>query len=428
MANRTISDLWRTLRSFFRVEGGFEGKEISKPSTPDSGYRRFYPKSGGWYDLSSAGIETKIGDDVLLVNQTDHGFSVGNVLRRSTGTYLLAQADTEVKAEVAGIVKTVIDENNFLLGIPGSIITGLSSLTDNTVYFLSPTVAGAITDTAPDPAIYISRPVLLAFGTTSGRFLDMRGAKFQSASGVGALGEVEAGEALSEYDLIYYDQGSSSFKKSQNDGTEAEAYCCAMVIESGGIANGQTGTAIFGGQVDNAAWSVYPGQPLFVSGTAGAFTQVQPSTIGLWVRPVAIGLPSGQSIYFNPQTGWLIQSGIVPPIRLNIDGLGSVISTGVKTWRYCPDAGTIKQIIIVADQPGAIQFDIWKRPFADGVMPAVGNTICGGDYPALVATNQFGTKTTFTGWNLIINAGDIIRWNVNSCTTITKVEVTVVLE
>jgi|WetSurMetagenome_2_1015567.scaffolds.fasta_scaffold06367_3 hypothetical protein len=57
MADRTISDLIRTMRSFFRSEGGFEGKEITLPSNSQSGYQRIYPKSDGWYVLNSGGTE-----------------------------------------------------------------------------------------------------------------------------------------------------------------------------------------------------------------------------------------------------------------------------------------------------------------------------------------------------------------------------------
>jgi hypothetical protein len=59
---RSISDLWATAVEFFRSGIGFEGKETTTPSNPDSGYRRIYPKSDGlWYDLSSGGTETALG-------------------------------------------------------------------------------------------------------------------------------------------------------------------------------------------------------------------------------------------------------------------------------------------------------------------------------------------------------------------------------
>lgn len=37
------------------------GTEISTPANPASGKRKIYPKTDGWYDLDSAGLETKIG-------------------------------------------------------------------------------------------------------------------------------------------------------------------------------------------------------------------------------------------------------------------------------------------------------------------------------------------------------------------------------
>jgi hypothetical protein len=50
----------RTILDFFRIEGGIEAKEITTPDNPESGYRRLYPKSDGWYMLDSTGDEIKV--------------------------------------------------------------------------------------------------------------------------------------------------------------------------------------------------------------------------------------------------------------------------------------------------------------------------------------------------------------------------------
>jgi hypothetical protein len=60
-----------TVQAFFRTEGGIEGKEITKPSNPASGRRLIYPKTGGWYDLSSAGAESLLGNVVGPASATD---------------------------------------------------------------------------------------------------------------------------------------------------------------------------------------------------------------------------------------------------------------------------------------------------------------------------------------------------------------------
>lgn len=111
------------------------------------------------------------------VNQSAHGFSVGNVLRvqNATATYIKAQADTAANAEVVGIVSSVTDSNNFVLVMFG-YVTGLSGLTKGTIYFLSDVTAGLLTATEPTPnGVKVSKPLLVANGTTTGFFTNERG-------------------------------------------------------------------------------------------------------------------------------------------------------------------------------------------------------------------------------------------------------------
>jgi hypothetical protein len=91
-----------------------------------------------------------------------------------TNTYALAQADSEANAEVIGIVTTVTDANNFIYKTNG-MITGLSGLTAETVYYLSPSSAGALTATEPTTIGQVSKPILIATSTTAGVLLIMRG-------------------------------------------------------------------------------------------------------------------------------------------------------------------------------------------------------------------------------------------------------------
>ena len=114
------------------------------------------------------------GGSTVAIAQTSHGFSVGNVLRLSGTTYVLAKADTAADAEVAGIVASVVDANNFTLAT-GGYVTGLSGITGGTVYFLSPSSGGAITSSQPSTPGLVSKPVLIADSTSSGYFVNWRG-------------------------------------------------------------------------------------------------------------------------------------------------------------------------------------------------------------------------------------------------------------
>jgi len=124
--------------------------------------------------VPSSQLPATTGGGTFTVNQTSHGFSVGNVLTLSGTTYAKAKADTAANAEVVGIVDSVTDANNFVLRTVGKI-TGLTGLTAGTAYFLDPVTAGALTATEPTTANQVSKPLLIADTTTSGYFYNFRG-------------------------------------------------------------------------------------------------------------------------------------------------------------------------------------------------------------------------------------------------------------
>lgn len=98
------------------------------------------------------------------------------------GSYTEAQADSAANAEALGIVSAVADADNFTLAVGGQV-TGLSGLTAGTVYFLSDSVAGALTATEPSGDGEVSKPLLVALSSTSGIFFNYRGMLISPASG-----------------------------------------------------------------------------------------------------------------------------------------------------------------------------------------------------------------------------------------------------
>lgn len=108
------------------------------------------------------------------ITQASHGFAVGDVLKYSGSVYAKAQADSTSNAEVVGIVSAVADVNTFTLTNIG-YVSGLSGLTANTTYYLSPSSAGALTSTEPSTAGQISKPLFRAISTTAGYFFNWRG-------------------------------------------------------------------------------------------------------------------------------------------------------------------------------------------------------------------------------------------------------------
>lgn len=128
------------------------------------------------------------------INQTTHGFAVGDVVKYSGSAYAKAQADSTANAEVVGIVSAVADANNFTLTTVG-YVSGLSGLTANTTYFLSASSAGALTATEPSTSNQISKPVFRAVSTTAGYFFNMRGVVISTATGWDVIGSAQLGSA-----------------------------------------------------------------------------------------------------------------------------------------------------------------------------------------------------------------------------------------
>ena len=102
-----------------------------------------------------------------------------------------------------------------------------------------------------------------------------------------------------------------------------------------------------------------------------------------------------------------------------IDGGGSAITTGIKGDLYIPTACIITANEMLADQSGSIVVDIWKDTYAN-YPPTVADTITASAKPTITTATK-SEDTTLTGWTVSCSAGDTLRFNVDSCTSITRV-------
>jgi hypothetical protein len=109
------------------------------------------------------------------LSQAAHGYAVGDIIRQSAAsTTSKAQADSTVNAEALGMVVAVADANTYTLQTHG-FVSGLSGLVANSVYFLDPSTAGALTLTEPSTGGQVTKPMLITDTTTSGYILHYRG-------------------------------------------------------------------------------------------------------------------------------------------------------------------------------------------------------------------------------------------------------------
>jgi len=105
-------------------------------------------------------------------------------------------------------------------------------------------------------------------------------------------------------------------------------------------------------------------------------------------------------------------------VRAVIDGSGSAITTGVKGDIEFPFNATITAVRLLADQSGSIAIDLWKDTYAN-YPPTIADTIVSATPPTITTATK-AQDSTLSGWTKTITAGDIIRYNVNSCTAITR--------
>jgi len=109
-----------------------------------------------------------------------------------------------------------------------------------------------------------------------------------------------------------------------------------------------------------------------------------------------------------------------------IDGGGEVITTGEKGHLEIPYACTIKQVTMLADQSGSIVVDIWKKAYGS-YPPANGDSITA-SAPPTISSAQKSQDATLTGWTKSISSGDILAFNVDSCATIQRVTISLLVE
>ena len=106
---------------------------------------------------------------------------------------------------------------------------------------------------------------------------------------------------------------------------------------------------------------------------------------------------------------------------VTIDGGGEAISTGSKGFAYATWSCTISKWVVLADQSGSVVVDV-KR-VAEPTWPATSITtasiVGAGNKPTL--SSKQGNAATPAAWTSVaIAAGDIIEFNVDSVTSVTR--------
>lgn len=110
-------------------------------------------------------------------------------------------------------------------------------------------------------------------------------------------------------------------------------------------------------------------------------------------------------------------------IGIVLDGAGTTITTGVKSSIQIPYSGTITGWTILADQVGSIVVDVWKDNYAT-YPPSSLDSIAGTEKPTLSSSIK-NEDNSLSTWTTSVSAGDIITFNVDSASTLTRVNLAI---
>lgn len=104
---------------------------------------------------------------------------------------------------------------------------------------------------------------------------------------------------------------------------------------------------------------------------------------------------------------------------LTIDGAGSAITTGIKGSLIVPYPCTIDCWGVIADQSGSVVIDVWKGSSLT-IPTSASDSIAGTEKPTL-SSQQINTDLTLTTWTTGLVFGDVLVFNVDSASTLTRV-------
>lgn len=191
---------------------------------------------------------------------------------------------------------------------------------------------------------------------------------------------------------------------------------------------------------DGSAWTVESGSTVRASLglTIGTDVQAYDELLGE-ISALSVDPGADSGLFFDDSAGnityWTPTSGLefnttnlrmtdnqrTSAIIWTIDGGGSAITTGQKGYIEIPFACTITAARAFADQAGSIVVDVWNDTYAN-YPPTDADSITA-SAPITISATTKSQDTTLTGWDTAIEAGDVLGFNVDSVSTITRLTI-----
>lgn len=175
--------------SGFDGASGYSGQDGLSGYSGVAGASGYSGETGPVGDSGYSGYSGASGSNAPLIQTItyNNAFSAGQAIYKTSGGYALARADAVETAEVIGVVQSAT-ATEFVLVING-FITGLTGIVDASYYYLSDTVAGGLTTTAPEADGSVIKPILIGTSTTTGVVVEYPGVVIGSTNN-GASGHL----------------------------------------------------------------------------------------------------------------------------------------------------------------------------------------------------------------------------------------------
>lgn len=158
--------------------------------------------------------------------QTGHGFVVRQAIAYDGSNFVLKLANSNIdNNEVLGLVSAVPDVDHFTLTYSGFIdTTAITGLSASTVYFVSPSIPGAITPIEPSNLGEESRPILITQTPTTGLIVQYRGQIITENDITGGTGTTITGVIGPAEDGTYTDGLFVDFVPTTPTGTAVDRF------------------------------------------------------------------------------------------------------------------------------------------------------------------------------------------------------------
>jgi len=380
------------------------------------------------------GVSVSIGDHILIKNQSNAiQNGVYNII--STGSassyYILSRSlSSDETSELDSQIVIPSFGNTNKGGIFAQTTNNPIIGTDNIVY--SQQTNTLITQTAAGTQLvyqipwYLSTARQLSKGSSYFKYVNVTSGTTVTTSSLLLTGSLNVSGSINSVGGITGSLlGTSSYSLQSISSSYAATASLApnYVLNSSTssfITNNQTSSFVLNSQT--SSMTVATASYVTASNVIGIIGSASYATTASYVlNAVSSSFSTTSSYALNA-----VSASYTPISRsfgLTINGAGSAITTGSKADVIIPYNMNISSWTLVSDQSGSIVIDVWKSNY-NNFPPTSSNSIAGNQKPTIIS-NTKSQNTNLTNWTSSISAGDIIRFNVDSSSTITRVTLTI---